>query len=305
VDNNSDFGSPEVNVSGLAVGGYTTATLTEGTYYWRVKAVDEVANESPWPESWSFTVDTTAPLAPTLLSPGSGARTNDNTPSLDWSDVTDPSGVSYSLQVDNNSDFGSPEVNVSGLAVSGYTTATLAEGTYCWRVKAIDGVANESPWSESWSFTVDTTAPLAPTLLSPGSGVRTNDNTPSLDWSDVTDPSGVSYSLQIDDNGDFSSPTISKEELAQSTYTIAEGEALSKGTYYWRVKAVDGVGNTAGWADSFSFTEKRGEAGSCGCSSGTKTSTSELSIGLGTIGFCWGTGFYFVKRANRRRNTKS
>jgi hypothetical protein len=26
---------------------------------------------------------------------------------------------------------------------------------------------------------------------------------------------------------------------------------------------------------------------------------------LGIIGFCWGMGFYFVKRASRRRNTKS
>jgi hypothetical protein len=127
----------------------------------------------------------------------------------------------------------------------------------------------------------------------------------TFDWGDVSDPSGVSYNLQVDDDADFSRPIISKEEVAQSTYTLAEGEALSKGTYYWRVKAVDGAGNTAGWTDSFSFTEKKGECGACGCSSGTKTSTSELSIGLGTIGFCWGTGFYFVKRANRRRKAKS
>jgi hypothetical protein len=109
----------------------------------------------------------------------------------------------------------------------------------------------------------------------------------------------------MDDNADFPSPIISKEGLTGSTYTLAEGEVLSKGTYYWRVKAVDGAGNTAGWTDSFSFTEKKGERGACGCSSGTKTSTSELSIGLGIIGFCWGTGFYFVKRASRRRKAKS
>jgi hypothetical protein len=238
-------------------------------------------------------------------------ETSDTTPIFDWGDVTDPSGVNYILQVDNDTDFSSPIISKEGLTGSTYTLAedeALPAGAYYWRVEAIDGVGNTAGWTDSFSFTIvtlDTTAPPKPSLQSPANGEKTSDTTPTFDWSDVSDPSGANYSLQMDDNADFSSPIISKEELAQSTYTLAEGEALSKGTYYWRVKAVDGAGNTAGWTDSFSFTEKKGERGACGCSSGTKTSTSELSIGLGIIGFCWGTGFYFVKRASRRRNTKS
>jgi hypothetical protein len=142
-------------------------------------------------------------------------------------------------------------------------------------------------------------------LLSPANEVKTSDTTPIFDWSDVTDPSGVTYSLQVDDNADFSSPIVSKEGLTASTYTLTKDEALPKGTYYWRVEAVDGAGNTAGWTAPFSFVEKKGEGGGCGCSSGAETSTSGLSIGLGIMGLCWGTGFYVVRRVNRRGNTKT
>ena len=63
----------------------------------------------------SFTVDTIAPSVPTLVYPANGTVTTDTTPWLDWSDVTDATGVNYQLQVDNNADFSSPVVNKSGL----------------------------------------------------------------------------------------------------------------------------------------------------------------------------------------------
>jgi hypothetical protein len=253
-------------------------------------------------------IDTTPPSKPSLESPANGANTSDSMPTFRWSDVTDPSGVSYSLQVDNDADFSSPIISKEELAESTYTLAeggALPDGTYYWWVEAVDGVGNTAGWTDFFDFTIDTTPPLKPSLQSPANGAKTSDATPTLDWSDVSDLNGVSYSLEIDDNAHFSSLIISKEGLTESTYTLAEDEALSKGTYYWRVKAIDGAGNTAGWTNPFSFVEKKGEAGACGCSSGTKTSTSQLSIGLGIMGFCWGTGYYFVRRVSRRRKIKS
>jgi hypothetical protein len=69
----------------------------------------------------------------------------------------------------------------------------------------------------------------------------------------VSDPSGVTYELQIDNNADYSSPALSKTSLTASAYTLTAGEALPAGTYYWRVRAVDGVGNASAWRSGWSF----------------------------------------------------
>lgn len=81
----------------------------------------------------------------------------------------------------------------------------------------------------------------------------TSDNTLTFDWSDVSDPSGVTYYLQIDNDVDFSSPAISENGLTLSTYTLTSGEALSDGTYFWRVRTVDGANNVGDWSDAWTL----------------------------------------------------
>jgi hypothetical protein len=200
----------------------------------------------------SWTVDTTAPQAPILISPANNTETNQNTVALDWSDVSDPSGVSYEVQIDDNSGFASP-TDVFWLDESTYTTTALADGTWYWRVRAKDGASppNKGEWSAVSSFTVDTAAPAAPTLISPNNGAKTSDKTPEFTWSEVTDPSGVTYVLQIASNSDFSSLELEVSGITGGSYTVTE--KLSDGTHYWRVKAVDGAGNSSPWSDTWSF----------------------------------------------------
>jgi hypothetical protein len=67
-----------------------------------------------------------------------------------WSEVSDPSGITYTLEVDNSLRFFPLE---PGMRKTGLTkpncVMTLAPGTYYWRVKAVDGAGNESDWSLS------------------------------------------------------------------------------------------------------------------------------------------------------------
>ena len=65
-------------------------------------------------------------------------------------------------------------------------------------------------------------------------------------WTDVFDPSGVTYILEIDNNLSFFplEPGMRKTGLTKPNCTIQ----LEPGTYYWRVKAVDGAGNESTWA---------------------------------------------------------
>ncbi len=90
----------------------------------------------------------------------------------------------------------------------------------------------------------DTTPPPTPLLISPADDSTTDDTTPTFDWSDVSDPSGVTYTLEI-------IGTLTKTGLTTSTYTLTSGEALSDGTYSWHVRGVDGVGNVGSWSGSF------------------------------------------------------
>ena len=197
--------------------------------------------------------DMTPPPAPILVYPADGTLTSDNTPWLDWSDVTDNSGVRYQVQVDNDADFGSPVVDDGGLGTSSHTMSIdLAVGAYCWRVRALDGPGNASDWTEPWTFTVDSTIPVVPTLLTPGNGTVTADSTPWLDWSTVTGASAVHYQLQVDDSGDFSSVVEAQTWVTSSWWTVST--ALPDGVYYWRVRAVDAVGAASAWASAWTFT---------------------------------------------------
>jgi hypothetical protein len=67
-----------------------------------------------------------------------------------WTDCTDPSGITYTLEVDNSLRFFPLE---PGMRKTGLTkpncVMNLGPGTYFWRVKAVDGAGNESEWSLS------------------------------------------------------------------------------------------------------------------------------------------------------------
>jgi len=102
--------------------------------------------------------------------------------------------------------------------------------------------------------TEDNTPPPTPSLVLPADGANITDNTPILDWSDVSDPSGVTYDLSIARDAGFASIILQKTGLTVSNYELTLAEALAAGTYYWRARAVDGAGNVGSWSENWSFT---------------------------------------------------
>jgi hypothetical protein len=106
------------------------------------------------------------------------------------------------------------------------------------------------------TFTMESQPPAKPALSSPSNGSRVGfvgSVVATFEWSAVTDDSGVSYSLQIADSENFTAPIVSVTDLAEASYTLPDTQALSHGTYYWRVKAVDGAQNDSGWTEAYSF----------------------------------------------------
>ncbi len=156
VDNNSDFSSPEVleNTSDLSYA--PDNTLADSTYYWRVRGFNEGNETVGWSSTRAFTIDTVEPNAPTLQSPLDNAALSDNTVTFGWAQVSD--AESYDLEADNNADFSSPEVDETGLTDNTYTVSApgLADDNYSWHVRARDAAGNESDWSTTWTFGVQT-----------------------------------------------------------------------------------------------------------------------------------------------------
>lgn len=101
-------------------------------------------------------------------------------------------------------------------------------------------------------FTMESEAPPMPRLLLPEFG-STSGAEAYFDWEDITDPSGVSYTLQVATDDSFTTIVLEKEGLPQSEYTLSEGEKLAGDTYYWRVRAVDGASNESDWSLSVLF----------------------------------------------------
>ena len=144
--------------------GVKTHTYADGPndYAVTVDLVDEDGTFLNAANPVSVHVDNVAPSTPNLLAPADAALTNDNTPDFDWGNSTDPGvdSVTYTIEVDNNNDFSSPENNQSGLATSQFTPASaLADGTYNWRVKATDSDTDSSAYSSVRTFTIDATRP--------------------------------------------------------------------------------------------------------------------------------------------------
>jgi subtilisin family serine protease len=129
-----------------------------------------------------------------------------------------------------------------------WDTTTVSNGSHTLLAMAYDAAGNERP---SLPMTVmvsnDTTAPDPPALVAPADGAVSGKATPTFQWSAVSDPSGVRYRLQVDNHADFSSPEIDANDLESTSYTPAQ--ALSDGTYSWRVSATDGTGNAGSWSE--------------------------------------------------------
>ncbi len=113
--------------------------------------------------------------------------------------------------------------------------------------------------SVPFAFYVESTPPPAPTLTEPDTGVS-QEVDGFFTWSAVTDPSGVSYDLQIASSSSFESGSLVLERtsLSVTKYTLTEADKLQPTKRnkpdYWRVRAVDGASNVGPWSNIRSFT---------------------------------------------------
>ena len=106
------------------------------------------------------------------------------------------------------------------------------------------------------TFFMEEAAPPVPALPSPVATEMSRE-VPALEWPAVTDPSGVTYRLEVAEDEGFASIVLAKKGLTEPEYklTVEEANTINKTGhfYYWRVKAVDGALNESEWSASGLF----------------------------------------------------
>ena len=146
-------------------------------------------------------------------------------------------------------------LSVSNIDTSGNLTAQFSAPASTAGAHNI--VLTVGTHTKTFVFTMESVAPGAPQLLLPLTGEKAKQPI-TFDWGDVTDPSGVTYTLWISNVSDFATLIVEKTGLTDSSYTMTEAEKLASvskdAPYYWSVRAVDNAGNIGAWATSATLT---------------------------------------------------
>lgn len=99
--------------------------------------------------------------------------------------------------------------------------------------------------------------PAAPELVSPISGELFYDvEPPYLNWNDVS--GADAYTVQIDNDPDFSSPRLEESGITTSGFQIPY-MSLKEATYYWRVRGYNSTAGHGFWSSSGTFNIKYGK----------------------------------------------
>jgi len=118
--------------------------------------------------------------------------------------------------------------------------------------------ASDSTNSLEVAFFLESEAPAIPQLLLPATDTKP-EHPITFKWQNVTDPSGVTYGLQVAKDKDFTNIVLEKEGLTKSEYTVTKTEDKGLGstkkdaTYWWQVRAIDGALNMSAWSAAKSF----------------------------------------------------
>lgn len=132
-----------------------TVILTEGSYYWGVKAY--LATSETNFTTRTFNVDLTDPNTPTLISPNNMSLLNAGSIPFTWSNGADGGTIQAPVHsyVQVSVDPGFATIDYPSNLIGSSTNITLSIGTYYWRVYNLDDAGNVSAYSIVNTITVN------------------------------------------------------------------------------------------------------------------------------------------------------
>ncbi|MGV9907235.1 DNRLRE domain-containing protein [Streptomyces sp. NPDC003388] len=217
---------------------YTTTVSGDGTWYLHVRARDKAGNWSGSAAHYAFAVDSTLGLLPTVTSsshPDQTAAYKATAFKAAWTTSTTATGYSYTV---DSSATTVPDTTTDSTTAS--YSSTTSPGTWYLHVRAVNSAGTWGP-AAHYRFTVDTTAPAAPTVSSP--------DFPDDAWAGDAGDTGT-FTLTSADKGldtftyaldGGTATTVS----ASAATTAIDLTPASEGSHKLTVTATDKAGNTS------------------------------------------------------------
>jgi hypothetical protein len=226
-------------------------TIPNGTYWWRVRALQANGTPSPWGPPRAIVKSWTS--APALQSPTHGAVMVHPTHPLvlRWSTV--PRAAKYIVSIATDPTLGtivSPKAETSGTVYAPRSTL-LSPGPYYWGVTPVDAQGHRgapSPvQSFVWTWPTSTNARVDDVFTAP----EVFD--PLFSWDPIA--GAAKYELEINPTNEFApgSKVCCANPVIGNSY--APTVVFKDNTYYWRVRALDTAGNPGIWNDGPMFTK--------------------------------------------------
>ena len=242
--------------------------LSEGEHSIIATATDKAGNVSAPTDAFTFTVDTVAPLLPTIESAednvgiitgpmSSGSFTDDSTPTLSGKAEKGSTVNVY----DGETLLGSTTADSNGKW--SFTTEALAEGEHKFHVTATDTAGNVSDKSTDFVLTMDFTSPDSSLLAITGvndavgaytgnieSGNTTDDSRPTISGTGTSGDTIIVYTK--DSSG---SHEIGRTEVDfEGKWSLQPATALKEGENEFTAVEIDPVGNITDPSDKYSIT---------------------------------------------------
>ena len=215
---------------------FTNTAVPAGEYAYRVRATNGNGDSSFSNVAPATVVDPAPPAAPSGLSANGGVGQS----VLSWTDNSNnETGFKVERKVAGADDGTFAQVGTTAANATTFTNSGVPGGVYTYRVKAAS-TAGDSGYSNSTDATItDPPPPAAPSGLTVAGGV----GQAVLSWTDNADnETGFEIDRKLSSDPDTSFAQVGTAPVNAQSFT---NTSLAAGTYSYRVRATNAVGDSA------------------------------------------------------------
>lgn len=218
------------------------AALSNGDHTVNATATDSAGNMSQVSSTNTFTVDTAAPAKPIVTGPTNNGATNDTTPAYTG---TAEANSTVRVTVDGSL-VCTTTASASGAFSCNQPGPGLAVGSHTVTANATDAAGNTSPFSDTNTFTIDTTPPAKPVITLPANASVVSTGSPAFSGTAET---GATVRVIVDGN-----EVCTAVATTGDVFSCTPMSAIADGTHSVNVTATDPAGNLSPVSDNHSFT---------------------------------------------------